>query len=567
MIRVLPSIFLRRVAALALLGSATACTLLMQRDEVQCTLDADCVTKLGFKTAPLCSKEGVCVAGTVTGLPNGGGEACTLHKDCSSVQSGVGRCVDGACVDLVNADCKDVYGVDALYEEGSILLGLLAPTTSTFTGLVTSPGEQMKNAVRLAVDEYNTSAKDYGQQDVRQVGVVVCDEMADVGRATDTLVNTMHVRGVIGPFDDQKLIDMKKTAIDKRLPVVAPFANAKQIEGLTETQGLIVSLSPNRERLVPLFNQLLEEVKKHPFFTSVPTPVATATLYSKDIAARELFLSLASEDVNALPSDTGVSFEYLLTSKDNYADVANRLLGLSPRPRLIVSLGSGLLDTSEVFYKIEATTEVQNNAALQPFYLAFQRSTSLLFTAAANLSKYSSDGSGPRPALERMLVFDFERSAEVEAIRTAFASAYRNSAANVRPAYSTELAYDSFYVLAYALHAARGDKGVAPEAVDAAGFVAGLKRISGGEDAPKRSINDTKEILRLLPSGAVNLVGASGELDFDTNKGSPVAPVQVWCVRESTLTPGTAEYVATSLRLRLSPENNVDVSGTIECDP
>lgn len=115
-------------------------------------------------------------------------------------------------------------------------------------------------------------------------------------------------------------------------------------------------------------------------------------------------------------------------------------------------------------------------------------------------------------------------------------------------------AYDTMYLLAYAVAAANG----APMTGEQ--FARGLSRMNDGEGIevgpPKfGTANNT-----LQNGGSINFIGASGPLDFDLVAGEADSDIQIWCINASNKGEFSRLYYSASSE---SMEGKVDVPG--EC--
>src|SRR3954470_4040561 len=103
-------------AAAGLALFASSCSLIVDTNANQCTVDADCVAQFHGGT---CTKDGICAGLT--------GE-CKVNADCKTKGAHVICRKDTLkCVSLTSPDCTTIHGDDA--NDNAFIIGSILPTT------------------------------------------------------------------------------------------------------------------------------------------------------------------------------------------------------------------------------------------------------------------------------------------------------------------------------------------------------------------------------------------------------------------------------------------------------
>ncbi|MCU0692012.1 MAG: hypothetical protein MUF54_11470, partial [Polyangiaceae bacterium] len=167
---------------------------------------------------------------------------CSDNADCTNKPVGdISRCRCGSCVPLASQDCTRYLG-DASRTD-SIYLGLLAPLTGP--EFARQLGHAILAAVEAAVRKYNQII--VGQPGApRSLTVVVCDETRDIVAATDHLVDTVGVKGIVGPFDEATLESIVAKTKAANVVVTSPFADGLSFAAKHASSGLVWSCAANR---------------------------------------------------------------------------------------------------------------------------------------------------------------------------------------------------------------------------------------------------------------------------------------------------------------------------------
>jgi ABC-type branched-subunit amino acid transport system substrate-binding protein len=216
----------RRASALGLCigvfgALATACSLLVNTNANQCSVDGDCAS---FGREYKCSSQKLCVgpdagsdgpmndvATTESGTGDGAAEmgaGCTSNSECGAWSV----CVQSACVSLKSSQCSSVLGAadsSGAIADGSLVFGAILPTPpATVPNYLASLGDMAKSmtaGLSLAVTEFATvgglPSAVQGSTTRRPLVFVTCADnhtVADTYAATQHLVSDLGVPAIIG---------------------------------------------------------------------------------------------------------------------------------------------------------------------------------------------------------------------------------------------------------------------------------------------------------------------------------------------------------------------------------
>jgi hypothetical protein len=431
-------------------------------------------------------------------------------------------------------------------KKDSILLGLLAPLTGPER--IQHLGKDIGFAVEAFVRDYNRAMDQAPRGDPRPLTVVICDETADIERAIAHLLETIRVKGIVGPFDEAKLNSIAKKTKEANVVVMSPFADGPRFKDTHGGSGLVWSCAPNRlgalSYLKNLLNFVVEHIreKRHPGFAPV------VALYTSDDVAASDMTDMAF-NANLFPEPpTRINYEYFLTQPDtaDYTIFANK--AIEEKANLIVDLGSGLGRFSEVVLEIE-TLWKSDAGSIQPYYVSYQRSSNLAEAVVWNM--HSSDGGTPTDLdiFQRTLVFDQPRPTSAELPYAAFRNKVKGLA-KYDPDEQMELAYDCTFALALGLQAARTTQSISVESVTGEQFKAGMLRLFSANETQFRVGDESLlDIFQTLSAGGkVDAIGASGELAFNVENGYPEpSEGALWCFRPTLDSYWKAEYSQTGV--------------------
>jgi ABC-type branched-subunit amino acid transport system substrate-binding protein len=508
------------LTVLALGAAAPGCSLgnIAQDD---CESSSDCEVAFGFGSA--------CVEGFCSSP-----KTCVTGHDCRRMFGG-GACVEGGCMVTLPKDpaCSviepaDLFEKSAVGESSHILLGGIMP-------LQVDVGEARAKAVRLAVREINRTG---GTVDGRPLGVVFCDNggpgnavegdarKALSEHAMDYLAGTLGVPVLVGPLQSSDALTVISRGLQKRYPtvIISPSATSpaltKQPDRLnpTDPHGLFWRTCPNDE----LQGSVLAS-------NVIPKGQEVAVIYLQDAYGEGLFTVFKQRyemDSDPVMPSTVVSFPFdALTDR---AALAAAVEAEAPQAVLIIAVQAA--DT--VGFLTELSKLPVGSGAVKFYFTDGSKNDAVLLDAAlpSGVRTLVQAGRGTAPARPSGLNY--------ELFKTNLAKDFMISA----DAYAfLAQSYDAGFVAAYGLtYAAR-----AGSDYDGLDVAEGLASLSAGNPF-NIGPTDWPAGKSEIASGPlkINVVGTSGELDFDPATGEAPGPIEIWSVA-----PDLAAFVTDSVEL------------------
>jgi branched-chain amino acid transport system substrate-binding protein len=466
------------------------------------------------------------VAVLVIALAGGGCSAtrfqrdpCTAHSQCrASFGFGAVCQTDGYCGTAPVARCDRSYPEDLLTDGGSyrdaLVLGSLTDRSS--------PAQLIREkAIRLAVKEANAA----GGLDGHPVAVLLCDiqQQAPQPATTDTrdpaltrtqaavqtarwLAETLGVPGLIGP---------------------AASADAQEVWEAVRGAGTLVispsATSPALARLAPEAS----DARPGLLWSAAPTDLLQARVIADDLLARnvthahilretgvygEALANLVADrfragggtlQIESLPSDDRIGAAVATVPDDRPGDV----LFISSQQSWIV--------------RFLQAASLQAGFAERTIFLTDAAANRAVFEGAAGASALFPRIRGTRPA-------PLDPS---ESTYASFLAGYRAEYSGEDPAAATYAAhaYDAAWLALYgAAWAALQERQVTGMAM-----ARGLRRIGSGEPTPMLPSSWKGALAAFRAGRAIDVRGASGDLDYDPATRAPSGPIEIWGVASS----------------------------------
>ncbi len=521
-----------RALALVALATVCACSVIVSGAEEQCHTDADCAAR-GFPATTTCSPDSVCVA------PGG---SCTTNAECiaqAGNQPAICRKSDHTCAPLLSEDCPKVYGDPS--DDNAIVLGSIF----TLKGVNTSSGVARTNSVELAASEFQQTVVGVpgGAGDKpRPLVFVECDDSSDntvATRAANHLVD-VGVPAVIGPGGSGIVTAVAQDAtIPAGMFLISPSATSTSLSAFND---LVWRTAPSDVvQAIALRDQVSALETKFKADNAVKA-VKLDVVYQNNAYGTGLLDAVSKGlTINGLPlTDPGNAgffnpYSYDATALDPSAAAGNVL---TDTPSIIVLFG-----TSEIITKL--LTPVEQNWPAQtprPLYLIADagRKQELLDAVNGN-DALRARVRGTVPGTSNPLF-------------SAFSLRYQGQFGSTAAVFGMAGAYDSVYLLAYAITSL----GTAP--VTGAAIAGAMSKMVGGAktDVGPAGIKDA---LQVLQSGnAIDINGASGPLDFDLSAHEAVSDIDVWCISKD----GTGSPVFASSG-RFYDSSGQVMSGSFTC--
>jgi len=477
-------------------------------DFPQCVEDADCTNAEGVE---LVCRNSACMepipADTV---------ACSTDAECQAAFDETVVCgVQGSCASLQSERCELRIRPGGTPDEIAYI-GSVLPRTGTYA----DRGVPLENAVQLAVEDWNDTARLPGG---RRVAWVACDSLGrpeDAAAATNELL-AAGITAIVGPALSSEAVSVANLAAPADVLVMSPTASARVLAQLNDN-GLVWRTIGNDVVQAAGIADRIAELE--------PVPQRVVAMVKNDLYGQTLVDDLASRLTGVLPE--GGLGTLLYSEIDAFDDTDELLSEYGTRvaaafdadPDLIVILGS-----------VEARELVL-------FYLE----------AWANAD--------PRPPLPRFLVSS-EAVPVLEPIVQGVSSSFRDTLmANlegVTHATRDDSAYSPFeirYGIRFADQAAAGlDAGLAYDATmtillalsalpagdatgsEIAGAMARLADPAGMEVSFGEGLSFIDTVQQALEAGdGVRLRGVSGPLEFDLDSGDTRRGLDGWDVEAAS---------------------------------
>lgn len=490
---------------LAFGGATSSCNAIVDTDVKQCETTADCAAK-GPEFADAVCSENACVLGD-----------CKTNAECSARFGGapaICRRPGRICVQLTTPECQEVFPVEALQEDQTIVLGFIGP----LSGPDISSGTPAWQGVKLALNELEQSAVGLPVKDSterRRVAVLACDDANDPEKVAAHLASDVRAPMIIGPAFSSVTLDVAtKVTIPSGALLMSYSATSPAITDLND-EGLVWRTCPSDAlqaipiaALVSDLEALIRTEQSIP--ASTPIRVAMTVLgdaYGTGLAnAASAIIEFNGKGAN----DNGDDFLRLDYAEDttDFAPTVKSVLAQAPHIVLLVGTTETVTD---LFAGLKADAQ-----ALNRYYV---------FSDGGKIQQLL-DSTAPSSAL-RQRVFGTapgRATSQYQAFKSRFKAFYQNQ----DPGTYAEHAYDAAYLAAFAL--------VATSDVPRSGtsLSQGLAQTIGGELIPAgpNQVNTAFGAL-LVPGGKINYDGVSGPLDFDVAKGEAPADVDVWCINSA----------------------------------
>lgn len=458
---------------------------------------------------------------------------CMTHRDCVAAgdisEQSVCDKTTKTCVKLLSEDCRAVTG-DYLSDQ-SILIASLFSTSGGQAGV----NRAREQSVQLAVDEINQIGgipSGVTMAGFRPLALLSCDE-ANLARATQHLVNELHVPAIIGPNTSQDTLDLSnQRSIAAGTLVISPTAMASSIADLLDND-LTWQMVPNDLQRIPLMigeiNRLEAQLRK----TRNLTNVKLAIIFRDD----------------ALGEGTRVGLNGLIINGKGLADPGNLETFVRIRPYPPTGAESTLIEatrqfapdivvligTAEAISKGMVPLEASWSSPNRPEYVLIESSKTaeLLEAVTGNADlRRRVRGTGGLPAARSFAVN--------QSFIVSYTARHPDEAADL---FGMGPAYDAAYAVAYGIAALRGQPVSGLAIAQALPLLA-----SGGMDIELQS-SKALGTMRLLSEGTpVTVIGTTAPLRWD-ERGSVVGgTVELWCIAEVA---GKQTYTSSGLSLDL----------------
>ncbi len=474
--------------ALALAAALLPGCSLIVNDFAECSADADCA---GLGAGLVC-RESFCVQD-----PNPGPE-CTVDADCAAKGADYFCDADACVTDPMVARCGRTLGAER--DETTLVLGAMLPFT-TSDGDGDPRGQARANGLQLAVEEINEREGVNGR---RKLSVVVCDTGGDTATAKAEaayLIRRFKVPALLTSGSGET-ISVSAEAIPSDVLVMSVSATSAEITQLSD--------------------------KHHP---DAPAGLVWRTAPSDAIQGK-VIADILLDDATA---DTKVA---VLAVNDPYAQ------GLSA----VFKTNFGTERQSRTFSferNSDGATALQQADDWGPtdvLFIGFPAEATPMLNAVAakhaNLKQarwFFTDSTKNASLFSQIADGGFLDKARGTAPATVFGEAYTGFSDRFRAKFQDEdpaqnsftaHAYDAMYLVALAASWAATETGEQP--ITGTRLAEGLTKVSGENEIVLGPLNYTAARAELEAGRAIDILGASGSLNFDPATGEAPANIEEW---------------------------------------
>jgi ABC-type branched-subunit amino acid transport system substrate-binding protein len=523
--------WLSRLVGLGMLGG-WACSAVV--DLPQCRDNADCLDERGG--------DFVCDASRCVLRPDPSEVACESSEDCTAVFEEGHVCnPTGRCAALASSSCSIVRPPADTDPDHIVWVGSILATSPPYDALVLP----LQNAVQLAIEDFNGSTSLAGG---KKIGWVGCDSRGSVDGALDAarhLVHDVGVPAIVGPtFSESTMAVANEVTIASRVFLMTPTATHPAISDLDDGGLVWRTITSDVHQAEAIADRL-------PLLDPAPSRVL---LLGKDDAYGRGLVS----DVNSLVSARlpGVALATLIyedparfASNEALLSSYGSIIGTGYQHRADTVVVAGTSEARElILFYLQAWSNDPDAPSL-PRFLVSHGGVPVLESIVNSVAE------GPfRPALMERLEGTSPVIADPENF-SAYNIRYMIRFDDQEAITSSSLSYDATMVTLLAMLAADAQKSL--DGVEIARAMPRLvegTRVSFGETAfPSQA----REIL--VEGGSIDLLGISGELDFDLLTGDVRTDLIGWGVVPR---PGTTDVPLLSAKRMYLLDDPPAVGGT-----
>jgi hypothetical protein len=421
-------------------------------------------------------------------------------------------CRSGYCQRLNNpaAGCVSVnWGTTSPADGADVLTIGMAVSSEE---LQANPRRRLTGAVGAAISELNRARTESGVSGLPALVGVACDEARP--EALDYLVNGLQARVILGPFSS-RFVESTLAQTGEGAILFSPSADAPYLKSSSgESAGLLVSCRPNRSAVRAYLLRALAEVRAQlaGLAAPAPEPPVTVLAVSNDVATTSFADGFDDRELAA----AGV-LRIPYTAEPRGRGLVAALNDLDTPPELVIAASA-----EDAWQDNIAALDGASYARSQryPYYLLADKRGAVRTQTVPE--QVTAEGF-PRQYM-RLLGLDYHRAAQSSLVYAEFTNAfYAEARGEAEP--GLEYAYDCAYVAVYAAIAAGLRFRLPPSELSALAILGGLGALqSGGPGLPVRSLSIgdvmTSLVLGAGSNGSVNLIGASGELEFHQDEAA-----------------------------------------------
>lgn len=471
-----------------------SCTFLTSFEE--CTANTDCP---GSSTCD----DGVCI----------GPASCASTSDCGIANT---YCFSGQCSTIE----KDRCTLSSAFDEDDVILpiGAIMP----LTGSVGERATQTIRAATIAVDELNQA----GGAGKAKFGLMVCDTEYKPDKAVEQAkyLSSIGINAIIGGFSSDETIQVaNKVAIPEDVMLVSSSSTAANIGQLDDNDLIWRTVASDVQQgpaLVANVKRLIDADENLTTETIKVALVNANSAYGNGL--RETFvaaLGTSSTLSSLVGSDNfkSISFEPADSQEDAAAVITNALYGANAfKPDVLILIGSS--SSLPIIKLIEDGTVLSLSAEDKPTWMLSEamRSPELL-------------------GGDYMLVWPRITGTVINQTTTEsynqFKVKFESQGASVSDYPFADKTYDAAYLIAMSL--ASFPIG---EALSGTKLAGRFKQMTEGTEFQLTTTNFSAAVSELADDDFIDVVGASGDLNFDLSTGDVTSTIKSWSI-DTTGTP------------------------------
>ena len=447
--------------------------------------------------------------------------ACTTNRACIEREGRPAICnrSKGACAVLESTDCRVLADPRAIEKDDTVWFGAMLPATGPDADAFGRVESHALDLARRDFEEIMSPTADQRADDqARRFGVIACDDAVDPARAAAHLVDDIGVPAIVGFRSGVELMELSGRLLNpKGVLSVATLSTNPLVTQVPQGRGgarLVWRTTYNASRTASAVSAFVSDVVAKELGVD---PLRVALIRPKNAmgaAYSDAVHRTLRSNGKSVSEDAGnfrdLSFDGDSDDNEQYARIVDQLLTFLPH---VILFSGGRPVVLNTFPPLEEGWP--KTSAKRPSYVNFA-------LIGANLLEFVGTD-----ASRRHRVFGVWPVSTTEA-NTRFVARYREifPEDNVARTNAPSTTYDSFYLLAYATYA------VPPgEPVTGAVLSRAFARLVPPGRKVEVGLGGIFDAYGELTAGRnVDLVGATGPLDFDLATGEAEVDQAIMCV-------------------------------------
>lgn len=537
-------------------------------DAVECRQDTDCTSP-----RPICNETNRCVAQMVEPdmkdepdmkpavepdmpeeeVDQGPDTACTKNSECIA---GFGESFicgsEGECIDALDSfgDCTRIHYSSTANPDNVVFIGSLLPLVEPFGTLI---GRPIENSIQLAVDTIND---DGGLAGGRKIAWISCDSKGNAQiaqRAATHLSTRVKTPAIIGPlFSEAFIATVSNVTNNADVFAITPTATSPSVANQRQNKDLvwrdIASDTFQAKGIVERINDL--------------GPGKVLVLYKDDKYGNDLrglvvnelsepfgenlrVVSLPNPIDLDDPSEAGISTSYGTTIAGAVGD------GFSADVVLIIGTNEGAI-TAGAYLELIAANAIPISF---PSRIILSHGVIPAFSDLANTLDARMLGM-LIPLFEGIAPLIFEAdSVPYKRYVTNYSLAFNNT----QPALASTTTFDAVMAIALSMGTLSADEPITGKAI-----AGGMSKLVDKENGTRlefyQNTSFFSDAIGELQSGnTLDIVGVSGELDFDLDTGEVYTPVVGYVATKNEVTGAYTIKQVRSMSFPNAPETDAAV--------